>query len=66
MLPLRYEFIKKKLSGQYCLLDENQPFKSRLQVSKALKFSYKTIIKSLIAILVIMNYISLVKSYKKK
>lgn len=56
-------WVYKKLNGQYYLLDYNQPFKSILQRSK-LKI-IRLLIKSLTLILVIMNYISLVKSYKK-
>ena len=47
MLPLRYEFIKNCVVNIWRLLDKNRPFKSRLQVSKALKFSSKTINKKL-------------------
>lgn len=35
------------MGGQYCLLDNNQPFKSRLHAPKALKISYNTINKQL-------------------
>lgn len=40
-------WVYKNFNGQYSLLDNNQPFKSRLQVSKALKISYNTINKKL-------------------
>lgn len=40
-------WVYKKLEGQYCLLNNNQPFKSKLQVSKALKIGNKTINKNL-------------------
>lgn len=40
-------WVYKKLDGQYSLLDNNLPFKSRLQVSKALKISYKILNKNL-------------------
>lgn len=38
-------WVYKNLNGELILFDENQPFKSRLQASKILKMSHKTIIK---------------------
>ena len=40
-------WVYKKSNGEFTLLDNNQPFKSRLEATKALKISHKTLTKKL-------------------
>jgi hypothetical protein len=40
-------WVYKKLNDQYILLDDHQPFKSKAQMTKALKISHKTVTNKL-------------------